>query len=298
MSKILIAGGSGLIGSRLIQMFKQSNIEFVLLSTQKFKCNQLDTHYWNPQKGEYPNLNLGQFSACINFSGQGIFDKRITIKRLSELYDSRIKALKTLKQMFEEQGIQIPQMISASAIGIYPDNTSECLSELSPRANNWVADLVKAWEDAANEVPNTSINLLRIGIVLSNKGGFLDQLTPLSKVGLGAIPGNGRQTCSWIHIDDVCGIILHLLQQKQSGTFNVCAPQVCSLATLQKTLAERLHRKIILPNIPATILKLVFGHKRSQLILADQNISSKAIEATGYSFKYASISDCLIQLYP
>jgi hypothetical protein len=298
MSKILIAGGSGLIGSRLIQMFKQSNIEFVLLSTQKNKCNQTNTFYWHPQKGEYPKLNLGQFSACVNFSGQGIFDKRININRLSELYDSRIQALNTLKQMFEEQGLQIPLLISASAIGIYPDQTKATITESTPNAKNWVSDLVQAWEDAANQIPHQAINLLRIGIVLSHQGGFLDRLAPLTKMGLGAIPGHGKQICSWIHIDDVCGIILHLLEQKQSGTYNVCAPQPCSLETLQKTLAERLHRKVRLPNIPAFVLKIVFGNRRAQLILADQNVSSNAIEQKGYVFKYTHISNCLTQLYP
>jgi len=298
MSKILIAGGSGLIGSRLIQMFKQSNIEFVLLSTQKIKCNQIDIVYWQPQEGIYPTLDLSQFKACVNFSGQGIFDQRIGIKRLSQLYDSRIQALNTLKKMFEEQGLQIPLLISASAIGIYPDQTKTTLTELSPKANNWVSDLVHAWEDAANQVPHQAINLLRIGIVLSDKGGFLDRLAPLTKMGLGAIPGHGKQICSWIHIDDICGIILHLLEQKQSGTYNVCAPIPCSLETLQKSLAERLHRKILLPNIPAFVLRMVFGNRRAQLILADQTVCSKAIEQNGYAFKFSNISDCLTQLYP
>ena len=298
MSKILIAGGSGLIGSRLIQMFKQTTIEFVLLSTQKSKCNTSDTYYWNPQTGEIPQIDLSQISACVNFSGQGIFDQRIDIKRLSVLYDSRIQALQTLSKMFEVQGLKIPHLISASAIGLYPDTDAKSMNESNRKANNWVADLVQAWEEAAHNTAHEHLNVMRIGIVLSPKGGFLDRLTPLTRLWLGAIPGNGRQYCSWIHIDDVCGIVLHLLNKPHNATYNVCAPQPCTLADLQNTLAECLQRKNLLPNIPEFMLKLLFGQRRAQLIIANQNIDSKAITDSGYAFKFKHIKDCLQNIYP
>jgi uncharacterized protein (TIGR01777 family) len=288
MSEILLAGASGLIGTNLIIKFKQRNYKIVLLSTQKNKCNGFDTLFWDPENGIFPDIDLNRFSACYNFCGAGIFDENFTEKRKHILTESRIKPIEFLRKNFEKQNVVIPSFISASASGFYPNI---CLSELqedSTAGTGFISELVKAWEQAAQSFKPQAqhVAIVRIGIVLSKKGGFLEKLTAPMKFFAGALPGSGKQICSWVHIDDLCEMFIYLYENKISGTFNGVAPNPESIGKISHQAAKCIHRPILLPNIPVFMLRLIFGKERHELLLCDQNISSEKIRNLGFKFKY------------
>jgi uncharacterized protein (TIGR01777 family) len=288
MSEILLAGASGLIGSNLIKKFKQRNYKIVLLSTQKNNCNGIDTLFWDPENGIFPDLDLNRFSACYNFCGAGIFDKEFTDKRKLILTESRIKPIKFLQENFAKQNVIIPNFISASASGFYPNICLNELKEDSTSGKGFISELVNTWEHAAQEFKQQAkaVAIVRIGIVLSNKGGFLEKLITPMKFFAGAIPGSGKQICSWIHIDDLCDLFIFLFENNISGTFNGVAPKPESIEKISKQAATCIHRPILLPNIPVFMLRLIFGKERHELLLCDQNISSKKTQDLGFKFKY------------
>src|SRR4051812_5026030 len=127
MPKILIAGGTGLVGSNLIQKLKQRKCKLVLLSTQKHKQNNVDVFYWNPELDIFPLMDLKEIDICINFCGAPIFDKAFTVGRKEELQKSRIIPIQFLAKQFMRAGCKVPYFISTSATGIYPNI---CLNEI------------------------------------------------------------------------------------------------------------------------------------------------------------------------
>lgn len=299
MSKILICGGTGLIGSKLIQKLKQKNHEIVLLTTQKSKTNEKDIYYWNPNESFIDSQAFNGVNCIINFSGQGIFEKNFTDSRKKELEESRTKAILCLYDYIKTHDIKIEQFITASATGYYPNICSDKLVETSTKGTGFISDLVEKWEQST--LPFQSLNIpvtiIRIGIVLSTKGGFLKQLsTPISYYA-GAIPGDGKQTISWIHIDDLCEMFIWTMEQKLSGTFNGTAPNPESITSITKGVAKLLNRPLLAPNIPVFMLKLIFGKERHLLLLSSQKVSSEKIVATGFQFQFPQLMTALKNLY-
>jgi uncharacterized protein len=294
-SKILICGGTGLVGSNLIQKLKQKNIEFVLLSTQKIKCYQKDIFYWNPSENIIDENAFRGVSIIINLCGQGIFDKAFNSNRKQELIDSRVQPLDILLKIIQKNNLNITQLISASAIGFYPNICSNKLDENSTREDTYISNLVNDWEKAALafESIQTKVCLFRIGIVLSNKGGFIKKLAEPIQYYLGAVPGNGQQIISWIHIDDLTEMMIFAIENHLYGTYNAVAPMPIDITNITNLLAKKMKRKILLPNIPEFMIQLIFGKERGQLLLSSQLVSSEKIISKGFQFKYSEIEPAI-----
>lgn len=298
MNNVLIAGGSGLIGSNLIKKLKQKNISVTLLSRSKNHNSLINSVYWNPKEKIFPNLDLKTFDVCINFCGEDIFGEKITPYREQQLLESRTIPIDFLLENFKAQNAKLKHFVSASAIGIYPDNCLNEMDENSTHGNNSISRLVEDWELHANQFIRQSdcVTNIRIGIVLSKQGGFLKKLILPTQLFLGAIPGSGRQMVSWIHIDDLSRMIIHCVENRLNGPYNACAPHPVNLNTLCKTLAKHMNRIIILPNIPVFALNLIFGKKRAELILSDQNVSSQKIQNTQFNFNFPDIHSTIKNL--
>jgi len=279
-NKILICGGTGLVGSNIVKNFKQNNQQFVLLTTQKKICDGISTFYWNPDKNEIDTNVFKGVSKIINLSGQGIFEQKFTKERKKELLESRTKSLDLLYKSVSEILNYKPQIISASAIGIYPNTFKEILTEKSESENTYISNLVKVWEEKALqfETIGCCVCILRIGIVLSTKGGFLKQLIAPINLFVGAILGSGKQMVSWIHINDLGNLFVQCTNQNITGTYNAVSGQFNSLSDVTKTTAKLLNRWIILPNIPIFALNIIFGKERAKLILSDQKVSADKIK--------------------
>lgn len=298
MSEILLAGASGLIGSKLIKKLKQKNYTIVLLSTQRAKDNGKDILYWNPAKGDFPKLDLSRFSACINFCGAGIFDKPFTDSRKLELLESRTKPIAFLQARFAEQNTKLPHFISASASGYYPNICLNELSEDSTPGTGFISELVKAWETAAHGFKTQAerVSIARIGIVMAKEGGFLSKLKAPMQFFAGAIPGSGKQIISWIHIEDLCDLFIHLMEKQLSGTFNAAAPAPDNLESITRYTGQKIGRPVWLPNIPVFMLNLIFGKERAQLLLCSQHLKSDKIQNSGFTFRFQDSKSALNDL--
>lgn len=290
MLKILVAGGTGLIGSNLITKLKQKNYNVVLLSTQKNKADNQSVFYWQPYKNQLPEEALIGVDICINLCGAGIFDKAFTIDRKKELIDSRIISTNVLFNGFKKQNAQLKHYIGGTATGIYPNICSEKLTENSTKGEGFISDLVANWESTSLQFESIAehVSLIRTGIVLSNNGGFLKQLATPIKLFVGAVPADGNQVISWIHIDDWSHLLIHLIENKLGGVYNACASNPSSIKNLTKEIAQTLHRPLFLPNIPIFALELLFGTERSKLLLTSQYVSNEKIKMTGFQFEYES----------
>jgi uncharacterized protein len=298
MNNVLIAGGSGLIGSNLIKKLKQKNISVTLLSRSENHNPLINSVYWNPMEKIFPNLDLKSYNVCINFCGEDIFGTKITPDRERKLLESRTTPIDFLLENFKLQNVKIKHFVSASAIGIYPNNCLNEINENSTHGNDSISKLVEDWELYANQFIHQSecVTNIRIGIVLSNKGGFLKKIILPTQMYMGAIPGKGTQMVSWIHIDDLSQLIIHCIENQLNGPYNACAPTPVSLSILCKTLASSMNRFIFLPNIPEFILNIVFGKKRAELILSNQNVSSKKIQDTQFKFQFPDIQSAINNL--
>lgn len=295
---ILVAGGSGLLGSKLVKKLKQKNLSPVLLSTQKQLANNSDTVYWNPEEGIFPDIDLSNVKACFNFCGAGIFDYPITDARKKVLIDSRVKPIEFLMKIFKQNGSHPDCFISASATGYYPNICLNELTEGSTGGDSFISGLVHHWEYAAHHLEHTAnkVCIFRIGIVLAPDGGFLEQLAKPVKLFAGAIPGSGRQMISWVHIDDVADMMVMAMEQGWEGTFNATAPHPETLENITRLVAKTLGKPLWLPNIPVWVLKLVFGKERAELLLTNQKVSSRKAVEQGYRFQYLTIEEAIPQL--
>ncbi|MCC6817656.1 MAG: TIGR01777 family protein [Bacteroidia bacterium] len=300
MSKILIAGGSGMIGSKLILKLKQNNIDFVFLSTQKNTNYLKNSYHWDPEKDIFPSIDLKEFDAVVNFCGAGIFDKAFSPERKKTLLSSRILPIEALNKAFKRQNIKAPIFISASASGYYSNDSQEIIDENSPSGTGFIAELVKKWETAIFSSSSISdrICAIRIGIVLSNTGGFLKPMAQTINRYVGAVPGSGKQMVSWIHVDDLCEMILFAIKNKLEGVYNGTNNHPVNLSQITHQFAQQLHKPLILPNIPTFILRLIFGKERHQLILTNQNITPKRMLDAGFKYEFDTIEKALKNLYP
>lgn len=300
MAKFLIAGGTGMIGSKLTKKLKQNNIEFVFLSTQK-NANSLNFRYhWNPETDLFPEIDLKSFDAVINFCGAGIFDRSFSESRKRQLTDSRIRPILALHNAFKKQNVKVPYFISASATGLYPNISQDILDENSAHGDNFISHLVESWEKTAYECKDMAevISTVRIGIVFSDTGGFLKPLEKTLKYMIAAIPGSGRQMISWIHVDDLCEMILFAINKKIAGPFNGTAPQPETLGNIYRQMALQLHRPLFLPNIPAFALRLIFGKERHELLLTDQQVRPNVMLENGFNFTFKDSTSAIKDLYP
>ncbi len=297
MNRILIAGGTGLVGSNLIIKLKQKNYEVNILTTQVELANNFDIFWWQPSKGKIPTEALKNVSICINLCGASIFDKEFTENRKKELHDSRTIPAEVLLNSFKQNDIKLMHYIGASAIGIYPNISDQILTETSSNCNWFISKLVEDWEKAHQlfNAISQNVSILRIGIVLSNKAGFLKKLIQPIQLFLGAVPGSGKQIISWIHIDDLCDMFIWQIEQKLNGTFNAVNSNYEDISTISHEIAKYLKKPIFLPNIPVFILKIIFG-QRHKLLLSSQKISNAKIVSTGFNFKFDNLLFALLFL--
>ena len=300
MKRLLIAGATGLVGQEIVKQCHDQNIAVNYLSTSKSKLENKTNYkgfYWNPKLGEIDSQCFNDVDVIINLAGSTIA-KRWTDSYKEEIKKSRVDALQLLYKAIDNESVPIKHLISASAIGVYPDSLTHYYDEdFKDFDNRFLSDVVRSWEKEANRFKklNIKVSKIRIGIVLSNKGGALPQLVKPIKLFAGSALGSGNQWQSWIHIKDLAALFLFVMQNKLEGKFNGVAPNAVTQKELVKDIAEAFQRPIILPAVPGFMLKLILG-EMSALVLESQRVSSKKIERLGYKFKYYHLKPALEDL--
>lgn len=286
MSKtILIAGGSGLVGQALTALLEQRQYRVRILSTQKDKCDQQKFFYWNPQSGDIDKQALLQADYIVNLAGETIVGKWSTAKK-ERISKSRIQAVQLINKTLSDTSHQVQAICHASATGFYGSQAANWLDENSPKGEGFLAETCDEWEKAQKELKDIRCIQLRIGMVLSAQGGALAKMLPTFRLGLGLPLGNGKQYMPWIHIDDLCQMILFTLERKSiQGTYNAVAPHPVTNTEFTGLLNRQVKKVFFMMRVPAFVLRIGMGES-ADLLLHSQRVSSEKIRATGFLFNY------------
>ena len=300
--KVLITGGTGLIGSRLAEMLIDSGYEVALLSREPAKSSHYRSFRWDPTGGVIDEAAVPYANYIVSLAGASVSDGKWTDERKRDIMTSRLSGLALLHRELAKPGHHVEAFISASAIGVYGDTADALLTEESPPGlptHDFLADVAHQWELAAAPIAALGIRTVvpRIGIVLSTEGGALPQIARPVKLGAGAALGSGRQYMSWIHRDDICRLFIAMLEDPAwRGTYNAVAPLPVTNQQFTETLAHVLHRPLLLPKVPAFGLKLAMG-EMSEIVLGSQNASAAKVLARGFQFEYPELRGALEALY-
>ncbi len=294
---ILITGGTGLVGTRLTEKLLDKGYSVNLLS-RKEGSGKIKKYRWDLKNEYLDEAAITNADYVIHLAGAGVFDKRWTSAYKKEILDSRVDSTNLLAKKIESVPNSIKAVIAATAIGIYGFDTGDTIqTEDSPNGEGFLAQVCNKWEAATNAITKTRTVLVRIGIVLSNKGGALDQLAKPVKYFVGSPLGNGNQFVSWIHIDDLCDLFIFAIENEHvKGIYNAVAPHPVSNKVLTQKIAEVLKKPLWLPNIPSFVMKLVVGAQASSIILGGNNVSSEKITHAGFKIQFSNLTAALIDL--
>lgn len=294
--QILITGGTGFIGNKLIDTLLVDGHRIAVLTRRPQWVNSR----WHGKVqaiAEFSELDV-KVDWLINLAGEGIADARWSQKRKQALRDSRIALTERLARWAELTDQAFEVVLSGSAIGYYGGvpGAHPVFSENSPAGNDFSANLCIDWEAAAKALESRTqrLVLLRTGIVLDAHDGMLQRLWLPFKLGLGGVIGSGDQVTSWIHRSDYCRAIHFLLGSTIVGPVNMTAPYAASNREFTAALASALHRPAVFP-MPAFAAKLVFG-ELSELLLKGQNVKPNTLTQAGFDFQYLNVSQALEEI--
>lgn len=291
MSKVLITGGTGLVGSRLTELLLKKNHEVVILSRNPKEQNEFK---WDIKNDFIDDKAFENIDYIIHLAGAGIADERWSDKRKKVIIDSRVETANLLFKKVKELNLNLKGFVSASGSGYYGAVTSDKIfKETDKPGNDFLGEVCQKWEDAAHQFKalKVPVTILRTGIVLSKTGGALEKMkTPIISP-----LGSGNQYLPWIHIDDLAEMYIYTIENNIEGVFNAVAPEHHTSKTFSKALAKNINRPFIGVNVPSFALKLMFGDM-SQILLKGSRLSSKKIEKNGYPFRFKTLNKALSNL--
>ena len=311
--RYLITGGSGFIGTQLIkQLLLEGHVVTVLTRDEVKTLNHFDTVMKQAKiERNAPNSTQStvktitsfdqltdddNFDVIINLAGQGIANKRWSDEVKQQLIDSRINTTRALYGYIKDTLIKPDVVISGSALGFYGfQHGDKQLNEFAQGDDSFSSKLCASWEAEAKPIEALGIRTcyLRTGIVLGKNGGALAKMLPPFKLGLGGPMGSGKQWMSWIHMNDIVGIIRYAVENETiSGAINATAPTPVNNKTFSSMLGNALKRPAFLP-MPAFVLKLMMGQMAEELLLSGQRVMPQKILDAGYSFTFKQLPDAL-----
>jgi len=299
---ILIAGGSGFLGSRLASSFAANTHKISILTRQPDQTRSSPSIRFLPWTPERPlgiwTDTIGPVDVIINLAGASIADARWSADRKTVLATSRQHATRALATFIKHADPKPHLFVSASAIGYYGNQGDRELAEDAAPGTDFLARLAVDWEAAALPAasPQTRLVLLRTGIVLDPAGGALPRMLLPFRLGAGGPFGSGRQFMSWIHRDDWLGLVRWIIDTPTvSGPVNLTAPSPVTNREFARTLGRTIHRPAIVP-APAFALRLALGEMADPLLLYSQRVLPARALAGGYSFAFASLDRALQHL--
>ena len=298
--RVLITGATGLIGQEIVKQCHEKDIKVNYLTTSKSKIVLEENYkgfYWNPKKKEIDANCFKGVEAIIHLAGATV-SKRWTPSYKKVILNSRIETTQLLINNLKGEKHAIKHIVSASAIGVYPDSLTNYYDQNHDEVStSFLGHVVEVWEQAVDEFAklNISVSKIRIGLVLSDNGGALQEMVKPIKLGMGAPFGSGKQWQSWIHIQDLANMFLYVVEHHLSGVYNGVGPNPVSNTELTKSIAHVLDRPLFLPNIPKFMMKAVLGEMHI-LLFESHRVSSKKIEDKGFYYKYNALEPALVDL--
>jgi uncharacterized protein (TIGR01777 family) len=308
MARVLITGGTGLVGTAVKNLLLQKGYEVVLLS--RSTMSKEGYAHWDINAGTIDATAIAGADYIIHLAGAGVADKRWSIARKQEILDSRTKSSALLVKALAETPNKVKAVISASAIGWYgPDNNngdnnniaSQGFVETDPSYPDFLGTTCAAWEASIEPVTSPGLQkrlvCLRTGIVLSKHGGALKEFLKPLAVRMAAVLGNGKQMISWIDVRDLAKMFVYAIEHENlSGSYNAVAPSHVSNKTLTKTLASVLYGKFYITTyVPSFVLKIMLGEMSIE-VLKSTTVSAQKIQDAGFVFDYPEITKSLSSL--
>jgi uncharacterized protein (TIGR01777 family) len=295
MKKILITGGSGMIGRAVTLLLQQKGYEVAWLSRHPKKQKQ-KSFSWDIDKHTLDKEALQWCDGIIHLAGAGVADKRWTDKRKQEILESRTQSSRLLFETIQRQDKRPEVFISASAVGYYGFNTGgELIHEEHPVGTDFLAEVVSKWEEEVLKIQALGVRtvLFRTGTVLDKKGGALPEML---KPPVAAPLGSGGQYMSWIHLQDLACLYEFALSHPLTGIYNAVAPHPVTNKQLTQLAAKEKGKPFLPLPVPGLVLKLVLG-EMAQMVIGGSKISSEKIEKEGFTFRFPFIKEALEDIY-
>jgi uncharacterized protein (TIGR01777 family) len=293
--RIAVSGSNGMVGGQLSALLTLLGHE-VQPIVRSLKNGQPGIAAWSDSSDEIQKLR--SVDAVVHLAGMPVADKRWTDKVKREIRDSRwIKTrqlCERLASLSTEPDFKPRVLVCASATGLYGDRGDEILSEQSTSGDDFLANVAEGWEEACRPAVEAGIRVvnIRLGIVLSLKGGALTKMTLPAKFAGGSL-GNGKQWWSWIALDDVLGAIYHAIHTPElEGPVNFVSPEPIRNRDFARVLGDVISRPAIFP-APAFALRLALGEMADALLLASTRVVPAKLQETDYKFRFSSLHDAL-----
>lgn len=289
--RIAVSGASGLLGNALVPALREAGHEVARLVRREAQA--ADEVSWDPAAGAIDRDALAGTDAVVNLSGATI-GRRWTESRRREIRDSRVQGTGLLARTMAELDPRPSVLVCAGGVGIYGDRGDEILTEESELGEGFLAEVGKAWEDAAEPARAADIRVVgfRQGIVLTRRGGALQRMLTPFRLGLGGRVGSGRQWWSWVALDDLVGAYRFALESDLAGPVNLVSPNPATNAQFVKALGKALGRPTVFP-LPAVAIRTLFGEMGEAALLEGQRALPARLLDAGFEFAYADLDPAL-----
>ncbi len=290
--RVLIAGATGLIGRHLVTALLERGDEVYYLTTNRSKTSSLagaKGFYWDPKNHFCPKEAVEGVSVVINLAGASV-SLPWTKKHKKEILQSRLDTAKALKLALKKHEQKI-HYIGASGISGYASSFSLNYNDQDQTfGSGFLAEVVRQWEMATHKGhgKNVTTAAVRTGLVLAREAGVLRQILRPIKWGMGSVLGSGKQYQSWIHIEDLVGVYLWIIDNEFAGNINAVAPIAVTQKKMTQVLAQHLRRPLWLPAVPAQFLRLILG-ERSSLVLDSQWVIPEILTRANFGFKFSDL---------
>ncbi len=299
MNKVLIAGGTGLVGSYLIKGLIDKGYNPVVLTRNAKIKRGYTTFAWDPSRGYIDKESFKGVNIIINLSGANIGESRWTISRKKEILESRIESTSLLYNTAKELSTTPLKYISASATGFYGAISSDRIfTEEDAPADDFLGDVCSSWENAADRFKDLASKVikLRLGIVLDKNDGALKRMLLPAKLYMGSAIGTGRQYIPWVHPEDLTNIFIKAIEDdNMDGSYNAVSPSYVTNKEFIKTLTTVLKKPFLGLNTPSSILIILYG-EMANIVLKGSRVSPKKIMDAGYKFKYSELKEAITNI--
>lgn len=299
METIGITGGTGFIGHHLSDLLLKMGYKVIVFTRDMHKVTRRESvkyTYWNPDENKFDLSYFDDIIAVINLAGAGLADKRWTEKRKQEIIHSRVHSTEFLIEKLREHAPNCKTLISASAINYYGADRDGVIPfhENQPAASDFLGTVCKLWEQAAHKADDFLRTVVfRFGIVLGKDGGAFSKIADPQSMGIIPIIGSGRQMMSWIHINDICNMLIWAATNEDiKGTFNAVAPHPVSQKKLLTTIAKEKGGVKIPFHVPNGLLTLMLG-EMPKAVMQSVCVSADKVQAAGFQFKYPNVDDAV-----
>lgn len=302
VSKVLITGGSGFIGTRLTTLLLSKGFKVEHIGRSRNSKTGVKTWLWNVSKNElepgcFLELTNKQF-VIIHLAGEGIADKKWTPERKKSIVESRTKTIEFLLEKCKEQNCMPAQVISAGGSGFYGMITSDRIfTETDSAGQDFLAECCIAWENAVKKfTPYSKVTILRTPMVLDKNEGALAKMAQPVKFGMPFAYSSGQQWISWVHIDDLVKAYLFCLENNLEGIYNVAAPGHVSNRAFMKVLAKQMKVPFLWPPMPEFALKTLLG-EMSGLVTKGSRINGNALIDKGFDYQFKVLPGAIENIY-